>query len=190
MAKPWKQQALILVAALLLGLSLPVPGSAAPVEVACSRGLELFDVFSPDRSCTEIVLNRFVLIDGISEEDVGTCCDMLKYVISNSKSGDCACSLQKAFAQGKINVDRVCKLDMTKEECQAKEDADKAKADAEKAKADAEKQQAQQREAELSKLGACDRLFERLAAGERSEISRDKDLMACRQEMKTCQGKQ
>ncbi|KAK8460592.1 hypothetical protein SEVIR_2G355350v4 [Setaria viridis] len=110
---------------------------------------------------------------------------MLEFVALQS-SGDCACSLQKAFAQRKIDVDRVCKLDMTKEKCQAKEDAEKAKANAEKAKADAAQQRAQQREDELSKLGACDRFFERLAAGELSKISRDDDIMACRQEMKTC----
>ncbi|TKW35127.1 hypothetical protein SEVIR_2G351100v4 [Setaria viridis] len=131
MAKPWKQQALILVAALLLGLSLPVPGSAAPVEVACSRGLEQVDFITKGPSCTKPVLNRFGLIDGTSEEDVGKCCDMLLGVIFlSSGKQDCACSLLKAFAQEKIDVARVCKqLRMTKEKCQAKEDAEKAKAD-------------------------------------------------------------
>jgi hypothetical protein len=190
-AKPWKQQApVVLVAALLLlGLTLPLPGSAALLD-ACAGGIIKLteDGFIGD-NCGIFILAGLGQLGfaGGSEEDVGKCCGPLGGVIHRSRSGDdCACSLREAFAERKIDVDRVCKLDMTKEKCQAKEDAEKARADAAAADAKAKADAAQQREDELTKLGACDRLFERLAAGELSMISRDDDIIACRREMKTC----
>ncbi|RCV13210.1 hypothetical protein SETIT_2G329500v2 [Setaria italica] len=120
-AKPWKQQALILMAALLLGAASGAPGGPDPLG-ACSAGLE--QLRSSDRSCFGTVL-----FGATSEEDVRKCCGRLGGVISES-SGNCACGLVKAFAQRNIDVARVCELDMTKEKCQPKEDADKAKADA------------------------------------------------------------
>ncbi|TKW35023.1 hypothetical protein SEVIR_2G344100v4 [Setaria viridis] len=112
-AKPWKQQALILMAALLLGAASgdPAPGSDLPLG-ACSAGLE--QLRSLDRSCF-----RTVVLRATSEEDVRKCCGRLGDVISES-SGDCACDLVKAFEERNIDVATVCELGMTKEECQAK----------------------------------------------------------------------
>ncbi|RCV13274.1 hypothetical protein SETIT_2G333700v2 [Setaria italica] len=112
-AKPWKQQALILMAALLLGAASgdTAPGNPDPLG-ACSAGLE--QLRSLDRSCFGTV--RF---GGTSEEDVRKCCGRLQKVISES-SGDCACGLVKEFARRNIDVATVCELGMTKEECRAK----------------------------------------------------------------------
>nr|TKW35185.1 hypothetical protein SEVIR_2G355301v2 [Setaria viridis] len=68
MAKPWKQQALILVAALLLGLSLPVPGSADPLGDACFLGLERLRFSTRDLSCGRTILDGFDIIDGTSRK--------------------------------------------------------------------------------------------------------------------------
>ncbi|OEL24698.1 hypothetical protein BAE44_0014282, partial [Dichanthelium oligosanthes] len=63
------------------------------------------------------VLSGFARV--ISEEDVGKCCDTLARTIRRAGAGrseDCACDLQKRFVRKKqIDLDRVCKLVMTKE---------------------------------------------------------------------------
>ncbi|KAL6896715.1 hypothetical protein ACP4OV_007287 [Aristida adscensionis] len=107
---------------------------------------------------------------------VQPCCRNVTAAPPMAGSENCLCAFVQASAGLNLAVDGVCDLTAVRGRCKARDAA---------AKEAARREEARRREEALRKLGACDRLVQRLIAGEVPKL-RPLDVPACGVEILRC----